>query len=67
MDGFKDFVLKYRGAIIGGIIAIVALVLKIHEFLFGCVVILVGILAGNYVQKNKEQVKDKIRDIVDRW
>ena len=67
MENFKDFILKYRGAIIGGIIAIFALILKIHEFLFGCLIILTGILVGNYVQRNKETVKKKIRDMVDRW
>ncbi len=67
MEKFKNFILEYRGAIIGGIIAIVALVLRIHEFLIGCLVIAAGILAGNYVQKNKEIVKEKIRDLVDRW
>ena len=67
MEKFKNFIIEYRGAIIGGLIAIVALALRIHEFLIGCLVIGAGILAGNYVQKNKEIVKDKIRDLVDRW
>ena len=67
MEKFKDFIIEYRGAIIGGLIAIVALALRIHEFLIGCLVIAAGILAGNYVQRNKEAVKQRIRDIVDRW
>ena len=67
MERLKDFIIEYRGAIIGGIIAIVALALRIHEFLIGCLVIAAGILAGNYVQRNKEAVKQRIRDIVDRW
>ena len=67
MEKFKNFILEYRGAIIGGIIAIVALALRIHEFLIGCLVIAAGVLAGNYVQRNKEIVKERIRDIVDRW
>ena len=67
MEKFKDFIIEYRGAIIGGLIAIVALALRIHEFLIGCLVIAAGILAGNYVQRNKEAVKQRIRDLVDRW
>lgn len=67
MEQFKEFLIKYRGAIIGGIIAIVALIFNIHEFLIGCLIIVAGILFGNYVQQNKEIVKDKIRKIVDRW
>ena len=67
MDEFKEFLIKYRGAIIGGIVAIVALILRIHEFLIGCIIVVVGVLLGNYVQQNKEAVKDKIRKIVDKW
>lgn len=67
MENLKDFILKYRGAIIGGIVAIVALIFNVHKFLFGCLIVVAGILAGNYVQRNKDKVKDKIRDVVDRW
>lgn len=67
MEDFKNFLVKYRGAIIGGIIAIILLIFRIYEFLIGCVVIVAGILIGNYVQQNKEKVKDKIRKIVDKW
>lgn len=67
MDEFKEFLKKYRGAIIGGIVAIIALILRIHEFLIGCIIVVAGVLLGNYVQQNKEAVKDKIRKIVDKW
>lgn len=67
MEQFKEFLIKYRGAFIGGIIAIIALILKIHQILIGCLIILAGIFIGNYVQQNKEKVKETIRKIVDRW
>jgi len=67
MEQFKEFLVKYRGAIAGGIIAIIALILNIHEFLIGCLIIVAGILIGNYIQQNKEKVKDSIRKIVDKW
>ena len=67
MKKFKDFIVKYRGAIIGGIIAIVLLILKIYQILVGCLIIVAGVLIGNYVQQNKEKVKDGIRRLVDRW
>lgn len=67
MEQFKEFFIRYRGAIIGGIIAIIALILKIHQILIGLLIIAAGILAGNYVQQNKEKVKDCIRRVVDKW
>ena len=67
MEQIKDFIVKYRGAIIGGAIAIIALILKIHEFLIGCLIIVSGILIGNYIQQNKEKVKEVIRKTVDKW
>ena len=67
MEKIKDFLVKYRGAIIGGIIAIVLLILRIHEILIGILIIAAGAFAGNFVQKNKEIVKEGIRHIVDRW
>ena len=67
MEKFKDFLVKYRGAIIGGAVAVIALILRIHEFLIACLVIAAGIFVGNYVQQNKDTVKNFIRRIVDRW
>ena len=67
MEQFKNFFIKYRGAIIGGCIAIIALILKIYKILLGGLVIIVGIFLGNYIQQNKEIVKEKIKNIIERW
>ncbi len=67
MEDFKNFLIKYRGAIIGGIVAIVLLIFRIYEFLIGCIIIVGGILVGNYVQQNKDKVKETIRKVVDKW
>ena len=67
MDEFKEFLIKYRGAIIGGIVAIVALILRIHEFLIGCIIVVAWVVLGNYVQQNKKAIKNKIKKIVDKW
>ena len=67
MEKFRDFLIEYRGAIIGGIIAIILLIFQIYKFLVGCLIILAGIFVGNYVQRNKEEVKEKIQKILDRW
>lgn len=67
MEQFKEFLIRYRGAFIGGIIAIIAMLLNIHKILIGFLIIAAGALIGNYVQLNKEKVKDSIRRVVDRW
>jgi uncharacterized membrane protein len=67
MEQFKNFLIKYRGAIIGGIVAIIALILKIYKILLGGLVIVAGIFLGNYIQQNKEIVKEKIKNIIERW
>lgn len=67
MEQVKNFIIKYRGAIIGGVIAILALILQIYKFLIGCLVIVAGVFLGNYVQQNKQSVKEKIKNIIERW
>lgn len=66
MDGFKNFLSEYKGAIIGGIIAIVILCTRLYELIIGIVVIVLGIFIGNYVQRNKYDVKEKLKNFIDR-
>ena len=66
MKDLKEFFLKYSGAIIGALVAIVALCLQVYKFIIGVIIIFVGMYIGNYVQHNKENVKIKIKDLVDR-
>lgn len=67
MDKFKNFLIKYKGAIIGGLIGIVALLLNLHKLLLWILVIVGGMLLGNYVQHNKEFVKDKLKSYIDKF
>ena len=66
MEKIKKFLIKYRGAIIGGIISLVALFLNLHKVLIFILILIVGALIGNYVQYNKETVKEKIKFYVDK-
>ncbi len=66
MNDLKEFFLKYRGAIIGALIAIVALLLHIYKIIIWTLVIFVGMYIGNYIQHNKEIVKIKIKSFIDR-
>lgn len=66
MKDIKDFFIKYRGAIIGGLVALIALLLNLHKVLIIILIIVAGILIGNYVQHNKEFVKEKLKSYIDK-
>ena len=66
MENFKRFLINYRGAIIGGIVAIIALLLNLHKILLWILIVVAGMLIGNYVQHNKEFVKDKLKSYIDK-
>lgn len=66
MEDFKNFLINFRGAIIGGLIAFIALLLNLHTVLMWILIIVAGILIGNYVQHNKEFVKDKLKSYIDK-
>lgn len=66
MDDFKKFLSKYGGAIIGVIIAIVVLATRLYDLIIGILVILAGALIGNYVQRNKDDVKTKLKSWIDK-
>lgn len=66
MNGFKDFITQYRGAIIGVIIAILILVTRLHDLILAIVVLVLGAFIGNYVQQNKDFVKMKLKSFIDK-
>ncbi len=66
MKDFENFLKKYKGAIIGGLIALVALLLNFHKVLIWIIIIVAGIVIGNYIQNNKEFVKDKLKSYIDK-
>lgn len=66
MEEFKNFLIKFRGAIIGGLVAIIALLLNLHKILIWILIVVAGIVIGNYVQHNKEVVKDKLKSYIDK-
>lgn len=66
MDGFNSFFHKFGGAIIGGIIALILACTSLYRFIIAIIFIILGAWAGNYVQKNKEMVKEKLKNLIDR-
>lgn len=66
MEEIKKFLIKYRGAIIGGLVAILALILNLHKIMIWVLIVIAGILIGNYIQHNKEMVKEKLKFYIDK-
>jgi len=66
MNEMKDFFMKYRGAIIGALIAILILCTGFYKLIVGIILVCMGIYVGNYVQLNKDFVKEKIKNFIDK-
>ena len=66
MNEIKNFLMKYRGAIIGGIVATLLLLTRLYELIIGIILICLGIFVGNYIQLNKEIVKEKLKKFIDK-
>ena len=66
MNNFKDFWNQYRGAIIGVNIAILILITRLDQLILAIVVLFLGAFIGNYVQRNKEDVKTKLKNFIDK-
>lgn len=66
MNDLKKFISQYRGAIIGIIVAIIILATRLYALIVGILLILAGAFVGNYVQQNKDDVKNKLKKFIDR-
>ena len=66
MGNFSNFWNSYKGAIIGVIIAALILITKIYYLVIAIILIVLGAIVGNYIQQNKEIVKDRIKQFIDR-
>lgn len=66
MNGMKEFWNQYKGAMIGIIIAILILITRLHDLILAIVVLVLGAFIGNYVQQNKDFVKTKLKNFIDK-
>ena len=66
MEEINKFIKDYCGAIIGGLVAVLILCTGLYKLVFGIILITIGIFVGNYVQKNKDDVKDKLKKFIDK-
>lgn len=66
MEDIKNFLIRFRGAIIGAIIAIILLCTGFYQLILGIILIGMGIYVGNYIQINKDTVKENIKAFIDK-
>lgn len=66
MEELKKFLSKYKGAIIGVVVAIIVLATRLYELIVGVLLVLAGAIVGNYIQQNKEDVKLKLKKFIDK-
>lgn len=66
MEQFKNFIKEYCGAIIGGLVAIIVLCTRLYELIISIILIGIGVFIGNYIQKNKYSVKEKLKTFIDK-
>lgn len=66
MNEIKDFFMKYRGSIIGALIAVLILCTGFYRLIIGIILVGMGIYVGNYVQANKNEVKEKVKKFIDK-
>ena len=66
MESFKNFLIQYRGAILGILIAILILCTQLYRLIIAIILIVIGGVAGNYIQQNKDEVKEKLKNFIDR-
>ncbi len=66
MDDFRDFWGRNKGIIIGVAIAVILLITGLQQFVIAIILIFGCGFIGNYIYKNKETVKEKLRGFIDK-
>ena len=66
MNDFKQFMSQYGGMIIGILIAVLLLLTRFYELIIAIILIAVSGYAGFYFQHNKDSVKEKLKNFIDK-
>ena len=66
MEKFLQFIMNNKYPIIGAAIAILIIVTGLYHLIIPIALFILGIYAGVYFQKNKEEVKEKIKNLIDK-
>ena len=66
MEEFKEFLIRFRYQIIGALIAILLLCTGLYKLILAILLIIAGIYAGYFFGKNKEVIKEKLKNLIDK-
>ncbi len=66
MESFKKFITNYWGGIVGGAIALILACTGLYRLIVGIVLVAIGIWLGNYFQHNKNNVKEMLKNFIDK-
>ncbi len=66
MEKFLEFVKENIYPIIGFIVALILIVTGLYEVVIGIVIIVICVYAGFYFKNNKESVKEKLKNLIDK-
>ena len=66
MEKFLQFIIDNKYPIIGLVIAIVLIATGLYKLIIPIALIIFGIYGGIYFQKNREEVKEKIKNFIDK-
>lgn len=66
MEELKKFMAQYGGIVIGIIVAIVLMSTQLYKLIIGIILVFVCGYAGNYIQHNKIEVKEKLKKFIDK-
>ena len=60
-------IMNYFGAIVGAVVAIILCGTQFYKFVLFLAIVFAGAFIGNYIQKNKDQVKFKLKEFIDKF
>ena len=67
MESLKEFWNNFKGAILGVIVAILIILTNLYKLIVAVILIVLGAIVGNYIQQNKQIVKDRLKNFIDKF
>jgi len=66
MEDFKKFMSTHGGMLVGIIVAILLLCTQLYKLIIAIILLAICGYVGNYIQHNKDAVKEKLKNFIDK-